>query len=141
MEVIVRRSIDISCAHRLAFHLGKCHNEHGHNYRVEVFARSDTNRMSSKGMVKDFADIDLDLQEVVGKFDHSNLNPKRDDGTYMSILGVFEPMNPDSYWEETTCENLAQAWFYDMTQRDPEHYCGLRVWESERSYAQVGVCG
>lgn len=143
MEVIIRRSIEISCAHRLEFHHGKCHNEHGHNYKVEAFMRNNADLVSAskEGMVVDFALLDAAMNDTIGKWDHTNLNSRTGAGTYQSILGMTNIyQSDDNWWRETTCENLAIAWLHDLQQVMPR-VCGLRVWESERSYAQVGVCG
>lgn len=129
---VVRKEINISAAHQLPFHQGKCLRPHGHNYRVVAYAKGERD---ANGLVIDFYDVSSHLESTVGRFDHTDLNPmhrvKKDEVT--SILGATK-----DGWIPTTAENLAEAWLYDLQQLDAR-YCGLRVWETDTCYAQAGV--
>jgi len=119
--ITVRKEIRISAAHQLYKHEGKCSRPHGHNYLVEAFAQGRPD--VATGIVIDFYEMSLHLEATVGRFDHRDLNANGS-----SILGSSI---------ETTAENLAEAWLYDLKQLNPK-YIGLRVWETESCYAQAG---
>lgn len=127
----VRKVITISCAHQIPNHPGKCARPHGHNYKVEVWATGPVDEET--GMVLDFYLMKEDLEAVVGRWDHQDLNPMSM-GEICSILGVID--NGYGGWIPTTAENLAGAWLHDLQQKS-KLYNKIRVWESEDSYAEV----
>lgn len=71
--MIVARTFQFQAAHHLPRHPGKCHNLHGHTYRLEVICRGPVDPES--GMVVDFADLKALVREhVLDRLDHSLLN-------------------------------------------------------------------
>jgi 6-pyruvoyltetrahydropterin/6-carboxytetrahydropterin synthase len=112
----ITRSYTFEAAHALT-HLPadhKCHNLHGHSYKVEV---SVNKPIGGGGMVMDFAKLDAIINPIIKELDHSNLNDKFD---------FF-----------TTSENLAQ-WLFEKINKGT--VAALRVgWvsvsETERSKA------
>jgi 6-pyruvoyltetrahydropterin/6-carboxytetrahydropterin synthase len=58
IDMIIRRYHDISAAHRLVGHLGKCRFIHGHNYRIYFHIEGD---MDDLGMVVDFDTVKATL--------------------------------------------------------------------------------
>ncbi|XP_026855449.2 6-pyruvoyl tetrahydrobiopterin synthase-like [Electrophorus electricus] len=100
---------------------GKCNNPngHGHNYKVEVTLRGKINQIT--GMVMNFADMQLHIEETVMKsLDHKNLD-----------LDVAYFANNVS-----TSENLA-VWIWDSmaTRLPPCMLYEVKVYETERSAA------
>lgn len=61
-----------AAAHHLADFHGKCERQHGHNYKVRLWARGD--RLDSGGMLVDFGLLKSALGEVLALLDHSDLN-------------------------------------------------------------------
>lgn len=61
-----------SSAHQLRGYKGKCENLHGHNYKVEIFARG--RELNNIGLLIDFGDLKSAADEIVDYFDHRNLN-------------------------------------------------------------------
>ena len=61
-----------SSAHQLRGYQGKCENLHGHNYRLEIFARG--SELNNIGLLIDFGDLKKAANEIVDYFDHRNLN-------------------------------------------------------------------
>lgn len=82
-----------SAAHSLKEIGGKCEMLHGHNFKVEVFLRSDI--LLSDGTVMDFRKLKLILKDVLDILDHKNLNE----------TPPFDEINPSS-------ENIAK-FIYD----------------------------
>src|SRR2546430_17271651 len=69
-EVMIERNF--SSAHQLRGYKGKCENLHGHNYKIEIYARG--NELNNIGLLVDFVELKDPADEVVTYFDHKNLN-------------------------------------------------------------------
>lgn len=63
---------NFSSAHQLRGYKGKCENLHGHNYKVEIFARGA--ELNNIGLLIDFGDLKKAADEVVNYLDHRNIN-------------------------------------------------------------------
>ncbi len=61
-----------SSAHQLRGYKGKCENLHGHNYKIEIFARGE--ELNNIGLLIDFGDLKLAADEIVNYLDHRNIN-------------------------------------------------------------------
>lgn len=69
-EVMIER--DFSSAHQLRGYKGKCENLHGHNYRIEIYAKG--KELNNIGLLIDFGDLKKAADELVSYLDHRNLN-------------------------------------------------------------------
>ena len=69
-EVMIERNF--SSAHQLRGYRGKCENLHGHNYRVEIYARG--RELNKTGLLVDFVELKAAADEVVNYLDHRNIN-------------------------------------------------------------------
>lgn len=69
-EVMIERNF--SSAHQLRGYRGKCENLHGHNYRIEIYARG--RELNSTGLLVDFVELKAAADEVVNYLDHRNIN-------------------------------------------------------------------
>ena len=69
-EVMIERNF--SSAHQLRGYRGKCENLHGHNYRVEIYARG--SELNNTGLLVDFVELKEAADEVVAYLDHKNIN-------------------------------------------------------------------
>ncbi|MFH1665306.1 MAG: 6-carboxytetrahydropterin synthase QueD [Candidatus Omnitrophota bacterium] len=106
-----------SSAHNLRGYTGKCEELHGHNWRVEVVARS--TELDETGMVVDFKKLKGALKEVITVLDHKHLNG----------LEPFKEINP-------TSENIAGHIYKSMSMKDPElDIKEVTVWETDSSSA------
>lgn len=81
-----------SAAHHLRDYTGKCANQHGHNWLVEVYCKC--RELDSVGMAIDFVDLKREVNELLESLDHKDLNE----------LDHFKEHNP-------TSENLAKYLF------------------------------
>ena len=94
-----------SAAHSLRNYSGKCENNHGHNWKVEVTLASEA--LNELGMVMDFTELKERLEGVIESLDHKCLND----------IKPFDKINP-------TTENISRE-IYNRLQVDiPE---GVRV--------------
>ena len=69
-EVDIRR--EFSAAHRLKGYKGNCASLHGHNWTVTVTVKSE--KLDKIGIAVDFRKLKTELDAVLVKLDHSNLN-------------------------------------------------------------------
>ena len=69
-EVMIERNF--SSAHQLRGYKGKCENLHGHNYKIEIYARG--NELDNIGLLVDFGELKTAADEVVSYLDHRNIN-------------------------------------------------------------------
>ena len=86
-EVMIERNF--SSAHQLRGYKGKCENLHGHNYRVEIYARGE--ELNNIGLLIDFVELKAASDEIVKYLDHRNINE----------LPPFDELQPSA-------ENLAK---------------------------------
>jgi 6-pyruvoyltetrahydropterin/6-carboxytetrahydropterin synthase len=69
-EVMIERNF--SSAHQLRGYRGKCENLHGHNYKIEIYARG--SELNHIGLLVDFVELKQAADELVTYLDHKNLN-------------------------------------------------------------------
>jgi 6-pyruvoyltetrahydropterin/6-carboxytetrahydropterin synthase len=69
-EVMIERNF--SSAHQLRGYQGKCENLHGHNYKIEIYARG--RELDNIGLLVDFGELKVAADEVVQYLDHRNIN-------------------------------------------------------------------
>lgn len=134
MKVTVYRKEHFNAAHRLhnphwddarnerVFGLCNNPNYHGHNYDIVVRVRGEVN--PDTGYVIDAKILSQIIkEEVCDRYDHKNLYLDVDD---------FRNLNP-------TAENIAQVAWQRIRQRlDPALDLGLRLYETERNFVEVG---
>jgi 6-pyruvoyltetrahydropterin/6-carboxytetrahydropterin synthase len=63
---------NFSSAHQLRGYKGKCENLHGHNYKIEIYARGE--ELNNIGLLIDFVDLKKAADDIVKYLDHRNLN-------------------------------------------------------------------
>lgn len=111
--------VDFAAAHHLVGYHGNCARPHGHNFVVEVFARS--RRLDDVGLAIDFRDLKGAVKELIEPWDHQDLN----------TLPDFREVNPSA-------EQIARL-SYDRLSAiiDGEHTWIERVmvWENDRCSA------
>jgi 6-pyruvoyltetrahydropterin/6-carboxytetrahydropterin synthase len=78
-----------AAAHQLKMVAEKCENLHGHNWRVEVYIAG--KELNNAGVLIDFGEIKVHLNEIIDSLDHKFLNE----------LNLFDDGNPSS-------ENIAR---------------------------------
>lgn len=111
------RRLELSCAHQIPNHPGKCRNLHGHNYVVEVGVTAAVD--PETGMVFDFGDIKEHMNLVIhGPCDHKYLND-----VYPDML--------------TTAENLAVRWLKELRERCSPCYDVVRIYETSNCFVEA----
>jgi len=127
----VTKIFSFDAAHRLYNYEGKCHNLHGHTWKVEVTLSGPLNE---NGMVVDFNDMDKKIGKMIDeKFDHAtilNINDPllskiRLDTNYFGLSG------------DPTSENLAKFIYREVKAMfEPIAVTSVVVWESPTSHAE-----
>src|SRR5439155_25555148 len=69
-EVMIERNF--SSAHQLRGYKGKCENPHGHNYKIEIYARG--HELDNIEQLVDFVELKEAADDLVTYLDHKNLN-------------------------------------------------------------------
>lgn len=68
----VKVETHFSSAHHLLNYKGKCENQHGHNWKVEVTARG--NELDGSNILIDFKVLKSVVNEIMDYLDHKDLN-------------------------------------------------------------------
>jgi 6-pyruvoyltetrahydropterin/6-carboxytetrahydropterin synthase len=115
-QITVEQHFD--AAHALRGYKGKCENLHGHSFRVVVRLRA--SRLNEIGLAFDFRDLKARLNEVLERFDHTNLNE----------IAPFNTINPSS-------ENIAATVYSELQKKLPGvKLYSIAVWESPDASAE-----
>ena len=117
---------EISSAHRILNHKGKCKNLHGHNYFIVVEIESD--ELDENGFIIDFSEI----KEIIKELDHKVILQKNDP--------LIEKLRSESLFimdEPPSCENISKIIATKISKLLKSFKkIKVRVWESRRSYAE-----
>ena len=111
----LRVKAGFSSAHHLPGYPGDCSRPHGHNYEVEVFARS--TKLDPIGMAIDFRVLKGAVRELIAPWDHRNLNELED---FQGIQTSAEQIAKLSYDRLSAVMNGPDMWVDRVT-----------VWETE----------
>ena len=126
----VTKTIHFCYGHRLLNYRGKCRYLHGHNGKVEIELASE--RLDSRGMVRDFGEIKQVLQTWIDReLDHKMLMARQD-----PALPVLRELGEPVFVmeENPTAEALARLIFdYAASQGFP--VTAVRLWETDASVA------
>lgn len=134
MQIRLYKEVSFDASHRLLHYTGKCHNLHGHRWKVEI-------RIT--GMVNEQTNILVDYNEikkVVNRYDHQ------------IILNEADPMVPriEEFHPVVTTPGDPTSELLAVLIRDAieAEYAGsgqdirvesIRVWESPTCYAELTI--
>lgn len=102
-----------SAAHHLLNYEGECENQHGHNWKVEVYVKGEN--LDKSNILVDFKVLKRELKNVLDILDHKDINE----------LPEFKNISPSS-------EILAKFIYEEMNKQFPQ-VCKVGVWENENS--------
>lgn len=104
-----------SSAHHLLNYEGECENQHGHNWKVEVYAQGET--LDKSNILIDFKVLKKSLNAVLDRLDHKDINE----------LEEFMQESPSS-------EFISMFIFRELKKNIPQ-ISKVCVWETERARA------
>jgi 6-pyruvoyltetrahydropterin/6-carboxytetrahydropterin synthase len=104
-----------SAAHHLLNYEGECENQHGHNWKVEVYAQSE--KLNESNILIDFKVLKKKLNEIIDRLDHKDINELED----------FKDISPSS-------EILAK-YIYIALKKEISELTKVSVWETDRACA------
>src|SRR3989304_1419800 len=143
LNYTVSKEIEFDAGHRVPNHKSKCHNPHGHRYKVQAVVEGplgEETGSSDEGMVVDFSDLKALLTEIHDVVDHGFIIYDGDNELWNRLNGsgwklIDVPFVP-------TAENIAR-WCYEyVTYRLNWPGCSLvrvNVWETPTSVATYGA--
>lgn len=136
----VTREMTFDSAHMLSNYVGKCHNLHGHTYKLQVTLKGVVD--GETGMVMDFQTLDQYIRSVIDSYDHAII--------FSSKKYRKEPENELLHWAEKfgmeyiicrdkcTAENIASDICYDIQRLVGEFYkVTCKLWETPNSFAET----
>ena len=114
---------DFDAAHYLRNYHGKCETLHGHRFIVRATIKAI--ELNDIGLAYDFKVLKQYLNDILSKFDHSNLND----------VPPFTDINPSS-------ENIAKNIYNEMNKKLTNSLIKLEnveVWESPTSHVTYSL--
>lgn len=102
-----------SAAHHLLNYEGECENQHGHNWKVEVYIKGEN--LDKSNILVDFKVLKKELNKVLDYLDHKDLNE----------LEVFKNISPSS--------EIIAKYIYDELNKIFPQVSRVGVWENENS--------
>jgi 6-pyruvoyltetrahydropterin/6-carboxytetrahydropterin synthase len=115
----LRVKLDFAAAHHLDGYPGDCARPHGHHFEIEVFARS--SQLDSVGLALDFRTLKGAARDLIGVWDHQDLN----------TLPDFQTINP-------TAEQIARLSYERLSARVNNAHTRIdrvTIWENRQCSA------
>ena len=111
--ITISKEFNLSSAHKLSWHKGKCKTLHGHNYSLKVFL---IGKLDKNGIILDYYDLsDIVKKEIIDKYDHQYLN---------------------DFFENPTAELLAQS-FLDILRKVNKGFYKVQLSETPKTMAEA----
>lgn len=104
-----------SAAHHLLNYNGECENQHGHNWKVEVYVKG--NVLDKSNLLIDFKVLKQELNAVLKYLDHKDIN----------TLPDFKDISPSS--------EILSKYIYEKLKQQIPYVSKVSVWETEKACA------
>ncbi|WP_334323317.1 6-carboxytetrahydropterin synthase QueD [Gilliamella apicola] len=133
----IAKEFQFDACHMLDGHNKKCHNLHGHTYRLLVEIKGDLiDNGSSADMVMDYADLKAIVkQHIVDPLDHAYLY-NQNNPNECRIASLLKEMNRKifAFPCRTTAESMSKFIFDCLSQYLPISM--IKLWETPTSYCE-----
>ncbi|ORF36104.1 6-carboxytetrahydropterin synthase QueD [Snodgrassella alvi] len=133
----IAKEFQFDACHMLDGHQGKCHNLHGHTYRLIVEVSDQLHQQgSSKEMVMDFSDIKKIInQHIISQLDHAYLYDETNSNE-CKIAALLRQMERKvfAFPSRTTAESMSRFIFNKLTAHLP--VSKITLWETPTSYCE-----
>ena len=104
-----------SAAHHLLNYDGECENQHGHNWKVEVYAKG--TELDKTDLLIDLNVLKKELNSVLNLLDHKDIN----------TLDDFQNVSPSS--------EILSKYIYEKLKSKIPCISKVSVWETEKACA------
>lgn len=111
----VKIETSFSAAHHLLNYKGNCENQHGHNWKVEVYVRGC--ELDKSNILVDFKVLKKTVNEIIDYLDHKDINK----------LEEFREVSPSS--------EIISKFIYQKTKEKIPGVSRVNVWETPTSRA------
>ncbi len=111
----VKIETSFSAAHHLLNYKGNCENQHGHNWKVEVYVRGC--ELDKSNILVDFKVLKKTVNEIIDYLDHKDINE----------LEEFREVSPSS--------EIISKFIYQKTKEKIPGVSRVNVWETPTSRA------
>ena len=133
----IAKEFQFDACHMLDGHNGKCHNLHGHTYRLLVEVSNELiTSGSSADMVMDYADIkSVVKQQIIDQLDHAYLY-NQNNTNERQIAELLQQMQRKifAFPCRTTAEGMSKFIFDHLSQFLPVSM--IKLWETPTSYCE-----
>ena len=133
----IAKEFQFDACHMLDGHNGKCHNLHGHTYRLLVEISNELiTSGSSADMVMDYADIkSVVKQQIIDQLDHAYLY-NQNNTNESQIAELLQQMQRKifAFPCRTTAEGMSKFIFDHLSQFLPVSM--IKLWETPTSYCE-----
>ena len=132
MQIKIYKEVSFDASHRLLHYQGKCHNLHGHRWKVEIWITGRTDNETN--ILVDYNEI----KEVVNQYDHQIILNEID--PMVPRIEEFHPVitTPGDPTSELLAVLIRDA-IEDKYSRSGRNIRveTIRVWESPTCYAEI----
>ncbi len=104
-----------SAAHHLLHYKGNCENQHGHNWKVEVFVKGSS--LDKSNILVDFKILKKEVNSIIDMLDHKDINE----------LEQFKNISPSS--------EMISKFIFDEVKKVFPNVSKVSVWETPNSCA------
>ncbi len=104
-----------SAAHHLLNYEGNCENQHGHNWKVEIYAQGE--QLNESNILIDFKILKRELNKILDRLDHKDINE----------LPEFKNVSPSS--------EIIAKYIYQQLKKEIPQLSKVCVWETEKARA------
>ena len=127
----VMRQFEVSFAHTLKDHKGKCKRLHGHNYMIELeFSSPFLGESNYPNMLMDFGDIkDIYKKRIEDLYDHR-------DATYVEGLDEYPTAESMAHHIYKITEDELEKIKAEKSIYQNTYVSRVRVWETRDTYAE-----
>jgi 6-pyruvoyltetrahydropterin/6-carboxytetrahydropterin synthase len=134
MQIRLYKEVSFDASHRLLHYQGKCHNLHGHRWKVEIRITGSVDEQTN--ILVDYNEI----KKVVNRFDHQIILNEKD--PMVPRIEEFHPVittpgDPTSELLAALIRDAIEAEY--ATSGRNIRVESIRVWESPTCYAELTV--
>lgn len=126
--ITVTKVFRFEACHHLPHYDGKCHNLHGHSYKLEVTVTGNITsdpHSPKQGMIVDFKDLKHMVNNfILNKYDHSNLND------------FFPNPTAEIMVESIGSQIMILLHDFYIESGNKLDLVSVKLWETEDSYAE-----